>query len=67
MSYILTPTTNLPKIRTKIEGENAMIIAPKVNSISAIIITGFLPILSLIGPDNNDPIAAPSKAIDTIV
>lgn len=66
-NQILTPTINLPTIRMAIDSDNPIIIAPKVKSISANMIVGFLPILSENGPPNMDPKAAPKVARETIV
>jgi hypothetical protein len=63
----LTPTKNLPSIRTAIDGAMPIIIAPIVKKTSAAIMTVFLPYLSEKGPANKEPIADPSYAKETIV
>lgn len=54
-------------MRIAIEGAIPMTTAPIVNSISAKIIVGFLPILSENGPPIKEPNAAPKVARETIV
>ena len=54
------PVISLPAMRDSMSQADAIKAAPKVNSISDIIIMGFLPILSDIGPAINAPIKAPS-------
>jgi hypothetical protein len=56
-----------PKIRIRIDGANAIKTAPNVKSKSAHIVINFLPYLSAKGPAINDPKAAPTRAIETIV
>ena len=64
---LFTPTRTLPTIKTGIVGAVPMTIAPVENSMSVIIIVGFLPHLSERGPPNKEPIAAPKIAKETIV
>ena len=61
-----SPTMTLPIIRAYIDPADIINMAPRVNKTSAIIITVFLPTLSLTGPAINDPMNAPNCAKLTI-
>ena len=62
----LTPTINLPIMRTGIVGATPIMIAPMVKRKSEAIIVNFLPNLSAIGPPKREPMAAPRVARETM-
>ena len=57
---------NLPAIKVSRLGHLHIIIAPTVNKTSAIMIVGFLPIISDKGPISMAPTAPPITARDTM-
>ena len=61
------PTMIDPNTRISIDGVNPMIRHPTVKKMSAKSIVGFLPILSAMGPPNNDPTAAPARVDETMI